>query len=123
MARSLTRSASSGFFVATATPQCFIRVSDITQIRRTRTRIQVVQQRIVTLETLNFSHLAVLVVQITEDDGLCRANLSTGSDNFTVPNATVFFFRLDLHLLNPLDAVGALLHDPAAANRDVGIAN
>src|SRR5690606_8199422 len=61
------------------------------------------------------------VVEVTEDDGLGRAGRLTGGYHFTIGDAAVLVGRLDAGLGDALRAVGALLHDAAAADRDVGV--
>src|SRR5262249_20094071 len=69
--------------------------------------------------------LAVLVhavVEVAEDDGPRRAGCLAGGLDLTVADQPVLFFGLDAAAGNPLHAVGTLLHDPAAADGDLGVA-
>src|SRR5581483_4280559 len=88
-----------------------------------RARAQLIQQSIISLQSLELGHFTVVIVQISEGDGLGRAHLLASREDFAVVHAPVLFLALDLSFLNSLHAVGTLLHYPAAANRYVGIAH
>src|SRR5205823_3069076 len=67
-------------------------------------------------------HRGMTVRQVAETDRLRRADRLAGGLHFTVPDASIILVRLDMGALDPLNAIGALLHDPAPAYGDFGIA-
>src|SRR6185369_1243919 len=59
--------------------------------------------------------------QVTEDDRLRGTGLLARRDDVPIADAPVLQLRLDLPLVDALDAVRALLHDAAPAHGDVGV--
>src|SRR5689334_9054189 len=62
-----------------------------------------------------------LVIDIAEHDRLGRTGLLTGGHDLVALQIAAFLVGLDQRGLDPLGAIGALLHDAARADRDVGI--
>src|SRR5262249_47781921 len=79
-------------------------------------------QAVIAIIRLQPRHPALVIVDVPEDNGLSRTSLRTGSNNLAISNLPIFFLRLDLCSLNSLHAISALLHNPAASDRDVGVA-
>ena len=65
--------------------------------------------------------LAIGILHVAKDDGLGRAALHTGGLRFAVFEFAAFVLGLDLGGHQALDAETALLHDAAAAHRDIGV--
>src|SRR5580700_9190119 len=99
-----------------------IGVADLRQIRGARARIQLAQQRIIETAALPFRNAALRVVEIAEHNGLRRADGRARGNDLAIAHLTVVFLRRDFRVIDALHAVGALLHDSAAAHRHVGIA-
>src|SRR5688572_10271024 len=98
-----------------------VRVAHYGEIRRARTRVELGKQRIVQRARLAFGHFTVRVVDVAKDDGAGRARGLTRRDDVAVSNLAIFELGRDARLVDALHAVGALLHDTAAAHCDVGI--
>ncbi len=64
---------------------------------------------------------AVRVVEVAEDDRVGRAGLLAGGTISPSRSVAVLALGLDLRRLDPLHAVGALLHHAAEAHGDVGV--
>src|SRR4051794_9480731 len=63
-----------------------------------------------------------LVVDVAEDDRLCRTGLLACRPELAVAKlAMILVLRAVLGLRDALDAEGALFHDPAGADRDIRI--
>src|SRR5438270_11774463 len=66
------------------------------------------------------------VVGLAKSNGLRRASLLAGGDDFAVANrpalAVLRPFRVNARVVDALRAIAALLHDTAAAYGDFGIA-
>src|SRR6516165_856286 len=96
-------------------------VAQARQISGARPGVQVPQQSVLSRLCLELGHLGVGIVDVTEHDRLRRARLLAGSHDLAVPDDAILSLRLYLDFLDALHAVGALLHDPPAANTDVRI--
>ena len=67
---------------------------------------------------------ARVIVQITKDNRPCRTSVLASRTNIPVMNfAVALRSRIDFAVLNALNAVGALLHNPASTHRNFGIKN
>src|SRR6266540_4857358 len=67
------------------------------------------------------AHLRGRVVRVAEDDRLRRARLRAGGHDLAVRDLPPLVARATLGEADALDTEGALLHDPARADRDVGV--
>ena len=84
---------------------------------------ELAEQRVVARLGLQLRDAAVRIVQVAEHDRLGRAGLLAGGLDLAVADAAVLASRRrSCARVDALHAVGALLHDAAAAHRDVGIA-
>ncbi len=77
--------------------------------------------RVVALVGLELGNAAVGIVDVAEDDRLGGAGRLAGGLDVAVAHLAVFLLGVDLGVVDALHAVGALLHDAAAADRDVGL--
>src|SRR5690242_14563705 len=98
-----------------------IRIAERSQVGGARARVQFCQQRIIQLFGLQLRDVAHRVVGVTENDSLCGADLLASRLNFAVAHFAAILLRIDFGFVDALHAVGALFHDAAATNRDVGI--
>ena len=99
-----------------------IRVAKCGQVRRARPRVQLGQQTVIERLGLHLGHAAIRIVHIAKHDRIRRARGLAGRDDIAVLNRFAADFGIDLRAANSLDAVGALFHNAAAANRDIRIA-
>ena len=99
-----------------------IRILHGREIRRARPRVEIFEHRVVARARLELGDAAVGIVDVAEDDRLGRAHRLAGRHDFAVANVAIFALRLDARGVDALHAVGALLHDAAAADGDVGVA-
>src|SRR4051794_34547974 len=97
-------------------------VSDFREIGRAWTRALFAEQRIIARALALLRDRTLRVGEVAEADGVSRARLLAGGHHFALADAAVLDVRLHLSRLDPLDAVGAFLHDPATAHRHVGVA-
>src|ERR1700733_12504002 len=65
-------------------------------IGRARTRVQLLEQSVISLRGLQLGNSAVRVVDIPKDDRFRGAGLLAGGDNFAVAQFPVLLFGLDL---------------------------
>src|SRR5512146_750604 len=102
-----------------------IRVRDCCQVSCARTRVQLFQQPVIALTSLQLHDLAVGIVHIAKDDRSRRACLLARRQNCAIlrTRPTSLSFRLNTRTCDSLDTVGALLHHTSAAYRDLGIAH
>src|SRR5579883_594185 len=98
----------------TAPLQFRIRIAQLRQIGRMRPRVQLRQQCIVQLFVFQLRHLVSRVVHIAEHDGFGGTDLLARRLDLAIPDETPFVDRADLRLADPLHAIRALLHYPAA---------
>src|SRR5205085_3808697 len=98
-------------------PNLRVGVADQRGVAGARAGVELGQQHVVERARLAFRHRAVAVVFVTENDRLRRAGLLAGSDDLAVADRAILAVGGDLRLANALQAVGAFLHDAAAADR------
>ena len=70
---------------------------------------------------MQLAHLRVRVVEIAEDDGFGGAGLLAGREHLAVADPAILQAGVDAGALDPLHAIGALLHDAARAHRHVRV--
>src|SRR6185436_6962414 len=102
--------------------QLRVRVLDLGQVGRPRPRVELADERVVPVLRLELRDRAARVVDVAEHDGLGGAHGLAGGLDLAVADGTSLVVGGDARLLDALHAVGALLHDPAAAHADVGVA-
>src|SRR5262245_7392957 len=105
-----------------ATRDLRVRVPDLAEVRGARPRVDLGQERVVRRPRLPAADRALRVVDVAEDDGLGRADLLAGGLDLPFLDRPVLVLGVDAGAVDALDAVRALLHDPAAAHGDVGVA-
>src|SRR6185295_15064557 len=93
-----------------ATRHLRVRVPDRRQIGGAGPRVELGQQAVVAGLGLQQADPAPLVVDVAEDDGLGGARLLAGGADLAVRDGPVLVLRGDAGLVDPLHAVGALLH-------------
>ena len=98
-----------------------IRVAHLGQIGRPGLGVQLVEERVVARIGLRLHDPARLVPKISELDRRGGAGLLAGRLDVAVTKLAPRELRIDLHPVDPLRAVGALLHDAPRANRDVRV--
>src|SRR5262249_61216958 len=99
-----------------------VRVRERGEVRRARPRAELGEEAVRPLVRASLRDPALRVLDVAEDYRLRRAGLLAGRDDLAVADRPVFLLRRDPGAVDALDAVAALLHDPAAAHRDVGVA-
>ena len=112
-----------------ARPRAGIRIAESRQVRRSRLRAEFADDAVVARVGLQLGDAAVGVVDVAEDDRL-RSGTPAGRRSASVPSAIVggspafdgVLLGVDPGGVDPLHAVGALLHHAAAADRHVGVA-
>src|SRR5215204_4733679 len=102
--------------IATLFTQLRVHVADRGEIRGTRPRVELGEERVVAHLGLELRHAARFIVQVAEHDRLRRTGLLAGGLDLAIADAAALLFALDLRLVDPLHAVGALLHHAAAAD-------
>src|SRR5262245_28997206 len=95
---------------ATSALELRVHVANRTQVGRAWTRVQLAEQRVVPRLGLQPGDAARRIVQIAEDDRVGGTDLLTRRLDLAVADRTIFFFGVDLRLVDALHAVGALLH-------------
>src|SRR4026207_1002146 len=90
--------------------QLGVRVHDAGQIGGARAGVEVLQQAVVQRRVAQAEDPALGVVDVPEGNGLCRAGPRARRDHLAVADAAVLVLRLDARRVDPLHAVGALLH-------------
>ena len=98
-----------------------IRVAHLGQIGRPGLGVQLLEERVVARIGLRLHDPARLVPKISELDRRGRAGLLAGRLDVAVTKLASGELRIDLHPIDPLRAVGALLHDAPRADRDVRV--
>src|SRR5262249_6997417 len=97
-------------------------IAETREVGRARPRAELGEQVVAALLGLCSRDAAFRIVDVSEHDRLGRADLLAGREDLAVSDRTVLLFRFDPRAIDALNAVGALLHDAAAADGDVGIA-
>src|ERR1700682_3868189 len=92
------------------------------QIGGARARVEFAEHGIVALLRFQFGDAAIGIIGVAEDDGFRRAGGLASGDDFAVLDRAILFFRFDARVVDALHAIGALLHDAAAAHGDFRIA-
>src|SRR5262249_31591790 len=95
-----------------------VRIAQRREVRRARARIQILEQAVVPFLRFELRDLTVGIVEIAKHDGIGWAYLLAGGQDLSVTNVAILAFGVDSRLIDPLHAVGALLHDAAAPNAD-----
>src|SRR6185369_14133937 len=108
---------------ATVLTDLWVRVLQLRQVSRPRSRVQIAEQRIVASVVLQPVDTAVRIVHVAKHDRVGRTNSLTRGDDLAVAHFPVLELCLDLRVLNALHAVSALLHDAATAHRYIRIAH
>ncbi len=98
-----------------------MRVANPCQVIRPRLDVQFGQQPVGTRVGVCLRDAAVLIVQIAEFDRLSRTGLLAGRHDVPVGQIPALTLGVDLPVLDPLHAVGALLHHAARPHRDFRI--
>src|SRR5688572_14360490 len=107
---------------ASATGQLRVGVLDRAEVGRARAGVEVFQHAVVARQRLQLRDGAPRVVDVAEHDRLRGAGLGAGGRDLAVLDRALLVLGLDLHPLDALHAVRALLHDAPAAHGDVGVA-
>src|SRR5262249_1730349 len=108
--------------LAGSTRHLRVRVADGREVRGARLRLQLAQQRVVAVARLELRHAASGVVLVAEGDGARRAGRPARGHDLPLGDLAALVLGVDADAVDPLHAVGALLHDTARAHRDLGIA-
>src|SRR6185312_7959173 len=103
--------------------QVRVDVDDFGHVCSARPGVQVRQHAIGALLLLEFGYFAGCVIDVAEDDGVGRAGLLASCHDFAIAYLAVVLVGIDFDFVDALHTVAALLHDAAAANRDVGVAH
>src|SRR6266568_7439593 len=98
-------------------------VADRGQVGGAGPGLQLGQEPVVAGALLELRHRATGIVHVSEDDGFRRAGLLAGGLDLAFPDGPPLVPGVDAGSADPLHAVGALLHDPAAAHGHVGVAH
>ena len=94
---------------------------DAREIGRSRPRVELLQQRIMSRIAPQARHGGIRVCEIAEPDRLRRARGLTGGDDFAVFDEAGLPLREAPRAADALDAIGAFLHHAARAHADVRI--
>src|SRR5262249_48344358 len=84
--------------------------------------VQVGEQAVIQGLALPRDDPAVGVVEVAEDDRRGGTGCLAGGQDLAVADPAILFLRVDPGPVDPLDAVGAFLHDAPRADGDVGVA-
>ena len=109
--------------------KCGVGISQANQVSRARTNAEFRQSAVVAGVVLQLGDAAFFVVDVAEDDRLRRAGLLAGGLQRAVDDrrfdavGDAVLLRVDAGVVDPLDAVGALLHDAAVADGHFGVAH
>src|SRR5450759_5506584 len=98
-----------------------IRVRQFREVGRAGPGVQLAEERVLERLLAELRDLRGRVVDVAEDERLCRADLLTGRQDLAVPDPSVFLLGVHARAVHALDAVVALLHDALLADRDVRI--
>ena len=98
-----------------------IRIAHLGQIGRPRPGVQLLEERVVARVGLRLRDPARRVANIAKLDRRGGAGLLAGRLDVAVTKLAPRELRIDLRPVDPLRAVGALLHDAARADRDVRV--
>src|SRR5438309_1994380 len=100
-------------------------VTNFGKVGSTGTRVQIRQQPVVAILRFPFRDLAVRVIDVAKRDGARRAGLLAGglqlASVLALIDLAIFALSINAALVDALYAVGAFLHDAAAAHADIGI--
>src|SRR5829696_1923031 len=102
--------------------QLRIRVAQRGQVSSARARVEILEQAVVAFQLLQPGDAAFRIVQVAEYDGVGRTRRGARGDDFPVLDPAVVPLGVLPRVVDPLHAVGALLHHAAAAHGDVRIA-
>lgn len=82
--------------------------------------VQLLQHRIAAWAAEQLRDAGAWIGQVAEDDRLCWTGFLASGLNRTILHSSITLLpRLNLSVLNALNAVGALLHHPTAADSDL----
>src|SRR6185437_460020 len=87
-----------------------------------RPRVQLGEQRVVERARLALADGAVWIMQVAENDRLGRTGRLTGGDDLAVAYAAVLAIGGDSGGADPLEAIGAFLHDAPRPHGDIRVA-
>src|ERR1044072_2518663 len=100
-----------------------VRVFQLRLVSRAWSRVEIIEQRVISFVGFHSRHAAVRIVDVAENDHVRRTGgLACGSD-LAVAHFSVLELCLDLRVLNALHAVRAFLHHAAAAHRHLRVAH
>src|SRR5579862_5275585 len=119
---SITFGSSSSVFRLLGIADLRIGVAQASQVGGPGPHVQVLEQAVVPRLRLHLRHAALGIVDVAEYNSLGGTSLSAGRRDFAIGNPAVLLLGLDFDNVDPLDAIGALLHHAAAADGDVGVA-
>ena len=100
-----------------------ILILQLGQIRRSRLSIKLVEKPVISRVLLEAGNLALLVIHVAEYDRVRRTYGLTCGYYFSVTDRASILLCLDTCRRNSLRTVRALLHDTAAADRNLRIAH
>src|SRR5919197_1550075 len=83
-----------------------IGICQTSEVRGSGTRVEIDQQPVVPRVGLQLCHSTVRIVEIAEDDGLCRTGGLARGHNLAVSQWPIFLLRLNLRRIDPLHTVG-----------------
>src|SRR5579863_284723 len=86
-----------------------------------RVRVQLFEESVIERRRLALSDHAVGIVEVAEGDRLGWAGGLAGRPDLAVADLAVLAIGLDFRFADALDAIGAFLHDAAAAHRQFGV--
>ncbi len=100
-----------------------LELRNLREIGGSRPRVQFSKQTVIQWRGAHLRHAAVCIIDVAEHDCLGRTSLRACWRDLTIANGAIGFLRVNLHRVDPLNAVGAFLHHAAAAHGDVRIAH
>src|SRR4030095_560982 len=98
-------------------------VADGREVGRPRPRLEVREEAVVAHARLHLGDAALGIVLVAEDDRFRGTRGLAGGLDLPVLDLPALVARVGARAVDALHAVRALLHDPAAAHRDVGVAH
>src|SRR5271166_3491721 len=96
-------------------------ITQFGQVRGTRPGVQLRQQAVIARAGLGLGYSALLVVDVAEDDGPAGTDGLARGHDLVAPDGAILNLSGDPHLVDPLDAVSALLHHPSWPHGHVGV--
>ncbi|CAD77715.1 hypothetical protein-transmembrane prediction [Rhodopirellula baltica SH 1] len=97
-------------------------VANSSFVSRSRFDVELAQHAIAANVSLGFRNSGFGIRDVAELDRIGWASSLASGDDFTIANRTAAVFAsVDLGVLDALDTVGALFHDPTTANGDIGV--